>query len=219
MTHPAAAFTPHTEPGLLERIACALEDTGYIHLREVFDAPTAEGLLAHCKTLNIDRFTPAAIGRDQTQGLNQEIRRDRIRWLDPGPEVLAPYFSWIEALRIHLNRRLFLGLGEYECHFAWYSAGAFYRKHLDAFRGRRSRVVSSILYLNRDWRPEHGGELLLYAPATPPATEDRLLERLAPTFGSMVLFLSEEFPHEVLPTAVDRISLTGWFRVGGEVRV
>jgi SM-20-related protein len=29
----------------------------------------------------------------------------------------------------------------------------------------------------------------------------------------LVVFLSEEFPHEVLPTATDRYSIAGWFRV------
>ncbi|MBV1883381.1 MAG: 2OG-Fe(II) oxygenase [Pseudomonadales bacterium] len=31
--------------------------------------------------------------------------------------------------------------------------------------------------------------------------------------GTLVLFLSETFPHEVLKSQRQRLSLTGWFRV------
>ncbi|HCH78783.1 MAG TPA: 2OG-Fe(II) oxygenase, partial [Pseudomonas sp.] len=30
--------------------------------------------------------------------------------------------------------------------------------------------------------------------------------------GNLVVFLSGDFPHEVLVTQADRLSLTGWFR-------
>ena len=32
--------------------------------------------------------------------------------------------------------------------------------------GRESRVVSTVLYLNRDWQPDDGGDLVLFDPAT-----------------------------------------------------
>jgi len=32
-----------------------------------------------------------------------------------------------------------------------------------------------------------------------------------PRLGTLVVFLSELFPHEVLPSNRDRLSLTGWF--------
>jgi SM-20-related protein len=34
-----------------------------------------------------------------------------------------------------------------------------------------------------------------------------------PQLNTLVLFLSERFPHEVLPAKRVRYSLTGWFRV------
>jgi SM-20-related protein len=37
--------------------------------------------------------------------------------------------------------------------------------------------------------------------------------KVVPLMGTLVTFLSEEFPHEVLPAARDRYSIAGWFRV------
>jgi len=36
-----------------------------------------------------------------------------------------------------------------------------------------------------------------------------------PTGGTLVLFLSERFAHEVLPAKRERLSLTGWFKSRG----
>ncbi|MFZ3017309.1 MAG: 2OG-Fe(II) oxygenase [Gallionella sp.] len=36
-----------------------------------------------------------------------------------------------------------------------------------------------------------------------------------PTFGTMIIFLSESFPHEVLVSHATRRSIAGWFRVSG----
>jgi SM-20-related protein len=35
---------------------------------------------------------------------------------------------------------------------------------------------------------------------------------IVPHGGTLVVFLSERFEHEVLPTARARVSLAGWFR-------
>jgi len=61
-----------------------------------------------------------------------------------------------------------IGLFEFECHFAHYAPGAFYRRHLDQFAGGGRRRVSTVLYLNSGWRDGDGGELRLYP--TPAAT-------------------------------------------------
>jgi SM-20-related protein len=34
---------------------------------------------------------------------------------------------------------------------------------------------------------------------------------ISPIGGRLVMFLSDTFYHEVLPTSKDRMSLTGWF--------
>ncbi|MDQ6997923.1 MAG: 2OG-Fe(II) oxygenase [Mariprofundus sp.] len=37
--------------------------------------------------------------------------------------------------------------------------------------------------------------------------------QVMPQAGRLVTFISEQFPHEVLPASRDRLSLTGWFRI------
>ena len=41
--------------------------------------------------------------------------------------------------------------------------------------------------------------------------------KILPTKGTFVVFLSEAFPHEVLPAVRTRHSVAGWFRVNGSV--
>jgi SM-20-related protein len=38
---------------------------------------------------------------------------------------------------------------------------------------------------------------------------------VVPTGGCLVVFLSGEVPHEVMPATRERLSLTGWFRRRG----
>jgi SM-20-related protein len=45
---------------------------------------------------------------------------------------------------------------------------------------------------------------------------ETLLETVMPAHNRLVLFLSERFPHEVMPTNRPRHSIAGWFRIKGE---
>ena len=45
-------------------------------------------------------------------------------------------------MKQRLNRALFLGLFEFEGHFALYPEGAFYRTHYDSFRGAANTQMS-----------------------------------------------------------------------------
>ncbi|HDX9011350.1 TPA: 2OG-Fe(II) oxygenase, partial [Aeromonas dhakensis] len=45
--------------------------------------------------------------------------------------------------------------------------------------------------------------------------DEQFLMDVSPRGGRLVLFLSEEFPHEVLPANQERYSIAGWFRVNG----
>jgi SM-20-related protein len=38
-----------------------------------------------------------------------------------------------------------------------------------------------------------------------------------PNVGTVVVFLSEEFPHEVLPALRDRYAIAGWFRLNTSI--
>jgi SM-20-related protein len=128
-------------------------------------------------------------------------------WLSEIHPIEQAYLDAMDALKMQLNRQLFLGLRDFEAHFAHYPPGHFYQRHVDAFRGQSNRIVSSVFYLNPDWSEQDDGQLVLYK-----AGSDKPLQIVQPRFGSMVLFLSEQFPHEVRPARRDRYSIAGWFR-------
>ncbi|HSP59170.1 MAG TPA: 2OG-Fe(II) oxygenase [Halomonas sp.] len=155
-----------------------------------------------------DELDPAGIGRGQAHTLRRDIRGDAIRWLDRRSQAQRRYLDAMQALQKELNLALFLGLFEYEAHFARYPPQAFYQRHLDSFRGRSNRVVSTVSYLNPDWPIDAGGEMVIFAADDP----QREVARVRPTAGTFACFLSETIPHEVLPTRLPRASIAGWFR-------
>ena len=192
-----------------DEISEALATRGFIVLPDIIPEPIKEELLVTVK-ITQPILRPAAIGRGDKEHRNQFVRRDRIAWLDPSTTALHGWFTGLGYLREALNKRLFLGLWDFECHLAHYQAGAFYKRHYDAFRGRSNRRVSLVAYLNSGWSPQQGGELVLY---TDPECESQGAIRVTPLLGTVVLFLSEDIPHEVLPVTRDRFSVAGWFRV------
>ncbi len=157
-----------------------------------------------------NHWQAAKIGRNEDLLQKTSIRSDDIQWLSPtmGPSI-EHYLSLMEAMRLTINRHLYLGLFEYEAHFAKYSVGDFYKKHLDSFNGSTNRRLTTVLYLNQDWAPQDGGELMMYDQ------NDQPLQKVAPLAGRLVVFLSETFPHEVLVSHRERYSIAGWFRVNG----
>ncbi|PVZ15445.1 MULTISPECIES: 2OG-Fe(II) oxygenase [unclassified Pseudomonas] len=157
----------------------------------------------------VGELAPAAVGRGDAQEVRESIRGDLTQWIDPGEAPCTDrYLALMDTLREALNRGLFLGLEDFECHFALYPAGAFYKRHLDRFRDDDRRMVSAVLYLNPNWDEGDGGELRLYF-------KDGSTLDVPPRGGCLVVFLSGELPHEVLPTGCERLSLTGWFRRRG----
>ncbi|APE31678.1 2OG-Fe(II) oxygenase [Halomonas aestuarii] len=150
----------------------------------------------------------AGIGRGQEHALRRDIRGDAIRWLDRESQARRRYLEAMGELQQELNQALFLGLFEYEAHFAHYPPGAFYRRHLDSFRGRANRVVSTVGYLNPDWPDDGGGEMVIFDAEDP----EREVARVRPQAGTFACFLSDSVPHEVLPTRLPRASIAGWFR-------
>ena len=136
------------------------------------------------------------------------IRRDEICWITGESLAGRQWLKWAAELQLYLNRRLFLGLFSFESHFAQYAQGAFYRRHRDAFCGQANRILSVVVYLNKDWQVADGGELVLYA-----GDGDKFGVKVLPSWGTVVVFLSEEFPHEVLPAKCDRYSIAGWYRL------
>lgn len=200
----------------LEAIASELDAQGWsvrqgfishrqvAELREQLATWWEEGELRH-----------AGIGRGATFQVREDIRGDYVRWLDfsTGGTFAAFHDQHIEPLRLAVNRHLLLGVYEYEAHVTVYPEGGFYRRHVDQFQGAAHRKLSVILYLNdADWSPDDGGQLRLFIPQAEGEDGGERIVDVLPEGGTLVVFLSHEIAHEVLPTKRERFSLTGWFR-------
>lgn len=152
-------------------------------------------------------FRLATVGKDRKA--RELVRNDQILWLEPPYSGVQELFlARMEALRQAINRTLYMGLHDFECHYTRYAPGAYYQKHLDRFRADTRRAVSCILYLNADWQPSDGGMLRLYLETDGGET----VHDVVPQAGTLACFLSDRIWHEVLPTRRERLSLTGWFR-------
>ena len=191
-------------------IADGLCQAGWVMQDHFLPAELAARLAAECvHAMRSGHMKGAGVGSGHAPLQQPEIRGDHIQWLEAGrSRACDRYLDSMESLRLALNRELFLGLDEYESHFALYAPGAFYRAHLDRFRDDDQRTVSVVIYLNADWQSAHGGALRLHPQGGP--SQD-----IAPEAGRMAMFLSGEMLHEVLPTARERLSIAGWFRRRG----
>jgi len=199
----------------LEIIVNALEKDGWCVLPGFLEPPLWRAMAAEAQTLYAEgEFRQAGVGRKQSFMIRPEIRNDRVLWLDPASptRLQSEYLARMEWLRQRLNRELQLGLFGFESHYAVYPAGSFYRRHLDQFKGAGYRTVSCILYLNDEWQAGEGGALRIYLPLAGQAeapVETHI--DVMPEGGSLVVFLSAEYEHEVLAATRERLSITGWF--------
>lgn len=206
---PGMAHTSTThllDPTLLTAIVDDLADKGWSQHDLFIPQGLTRELAAECQQRATNgRLAPAAVGRGATAQVRESVRGDSIQWLEPGESTATDaYLSYMDQLRQALNQALYLGLDDYESHFALYPPGAFYQRHVDRFRDDDRRTVSAVLYLNDSWLAEQGGALRIY-----PADEEH---DVLPLGGRLVIFMSGELPHEVLPATRQRLSLTGWFR-------
>lgn len=155
-------------------------------------------------------FKRAGVGHGTAQEVRDQVRSDHIYWLERSRanEVQTNLWAEFDLLKIAFNRTLYLGLTDFQTHYANYPAGGFYKKHIDSFSKDNSRMVSLVLYLNENWQANHGGELRIYNnnPASLNPHQD-----VNPIGGTLVCFLSQDFEHEVLISHTGRLSLTGWF--------
>lgn len=203
------------EEACFERFVVALRQHAWVMLPDALPPALAAALFAQVREMTSSDFAAAGIGRSDDHKLNRFVRRDEIRWIEGATDAERDWLGWCARLQQYLNRRLFIGLFSFESHFARYTPGAFYKKHMDAFkpdqteRGAR-RVLSLVAYLNPGWQSADGGELLIYEGSV-----TDVVTKIQPHYGTVVLFLSDEVPHEVAPALRDRYSIAGWYRVNG----
>ena len=190
----------------IDAIAGQLTSHGFALVENALPAVLLASLDDGCHDREAAHFSPAGTGRGKDRRRDGVIRSDVIRWLDDGQAADHLYLDFMEGLRVALNERLCLGLFSYEGHYAIYATGSRYERHLDSMVGQTNRLLSTVVYLDSAWAVADGGELVLHG-----AADRSVIARILPQPGLMVLFLSEEFPHEVLAASRPRHSIAGWF--------
>ena len=197
---------------ILERINSGIYSESFVVIDDFITEDQREALLTEQnELLEKGKFRQAAVGVGPAKQVRTEIRSDEVLWMDQ--EHLSPvqqvYWDKVEQIRNALNQRCYLGLRSFEAHFARYPVGSFYKRHLDQFHQVIYRQVTVILYLNDSWSTEDGGALRIYL-SQPDGSEK--VQDILPLGRRLVVFLSGEIPHEVLPTHKERVSITGWLK-------
>jgi SM-20-related protein len=158
-----------------------------------------------------NRFKKAAIGNRINELIVKSIRGDHILWIDERTANTAEslFFNQINDLVSYLNKTCFMGILQKEFHYALYPKGTFYKRHIDTFQNDDRRKLSFVCYLNtEDWKPENGGELVLYLGEKAMEAE----KIIYPFPGRIVIFESQIIEHEVKPVEIERFSITGWLK-------
>ena len=158
-----------------------------------------------------DALKKAAIGKHFDEHVKIEIRGDYIQWINEKKAmgVEEKFFQQINQFIDYLNRTCFMGILDKEFHYAVYPEGRFYIRHLDTFKEDHSRKLSLVLYLNKTWTSDNGGELIIYTQND----EKEEAVPIVPEFGRLVIFESSVLEHEVKPVKKgQRMSITGWLK-------
>lgn len=168
------------------------------------DAQTS-ALAEECTAMrDAHRLLPARTGASRSAS---SLRGDSTHWF-ASAEMTEPQWAFTRRmgeLRRVLGRELMLSLVDCESHYAVYPPGAGYSRHLDRLRGSDARVISAVFYLNEHWLDAQGGALRLYLG-------DGSHRDIYPHAGTLLLFLSGQFEHEVLPATRERMSIASWMR-------
>lgn len=195
-----------TNHPLFNRIAEGLSADGWYEIPGFVEKNEALKIREEAQALRSEgEFRRAGIGKQHDFQLEKSIRGDEILWLKD--EIINDeterFLERMRSLLTYLNETCFLGLKDFESHYAVYPKGSHYARHSDRFRSNSHRVISFVLYLNPEWNAGDGGELVIY----PENSEEVKVE---PVLGKLVCFRSE-LEHEVLECYAPRYSMTGWF--------
>jgi SM-20-related protein len=201
----------------IQKLIDDIANNGYAICADFLPADIIEALAKQTQIMFDDGIMQPAKTGQHSNKVNANIRGDSTFWLheDDNNANIQAYFKQMQLLKTALNRQLLVNVQSLESHLAYYPAGSRYTKHLDQFNlgaGVQNRQLSSVLYLNTNWQVQDGGELRLYL------NEHEYLD-ISPIGGTLVLFLSNQFWHEVLPAKAHRISLAGWFKTQSNVLV
>lgn len=193
------------QENLFEEIITQIVEKGYGVLDNFISEQDITDLnSSFTERYNQKLFKQAGISKQQV--VEKAIRGDEIFWLEKAQadESELGFLNKLESFIEYVNYTCYLGLRSYEIHYASYPVGTFYKRHLDKFRNDSGRKLSFICYLNQNWQPENGGQLVLYL--------DHETLEILPLGGRLVCFESDKIEHEVLPANRERRSLTGWLK-------
>lgn len=109
--------------GLLDDLA----ENGWAIVRQALPADLTLELAQECRQRsNIGVLQPAGVGHGSGHGVQESVRGDYIQWLEPNQSAACDrYLDMLEDLRNQLNRAFYLGLVDYEGHFALYPPRRF----------------------------------------------------------------------------------------------
>jgi SM-20-related protein len=174
-----------------------LDPSEVLNLLETFSQRYQEG-----------KFKEAGIGKYNEAHKATLVRGDEILWLETNSTDAAErmLLDKNQAFVDYLNQTCYLGIIETQIHFAKYDIGKFYRRHRDTFHAQKGRILSVIYYLNSNWIPADGGNLIIYSQDE--GVEKKII--IAPLAGRLVCFESEKLDHEVTEAFAERFSVTGW---------
>lgn len=190
----------------IESIKADLEERSWA----VIDLGIDDQVIQDCKSKVFGKehdFSDAKVNKDQVAPSVSQIRKSQVLWVENWDEFkLTQELSSFNKVLIHeLNSYFFLAMKSFESQFAYYKEGDFYKKHLDQYRNKGIRQLTTVFFLNDCAK---SGELVIYNKDD----SDIIDIKIKPKRGNLVLFFSSQIYHEVLPVKTERYSLTTWFR-------
>jgi len=200
-----ASHIYHIDHQIVESWLDTFEKQGWVEWQNFLSMEHAMAIRKEIEQVQMKNgFRQAGIGKSNQQHVDTGQRGDFISWIDRMESLpfTHKFIEQVEGIISELNRNFYLGIQDFECHYAHYPPGSFYKKHVDRHSSGSSRRVSMVLYLNPDWKEDDGGELRIYR-------NDGDFDSIRPQLGTLALFLSE-LEHEVIITSRDRMSITGW---------
>lgn len=149
-------------------------------------------------------MSPARIGSLDQKSKQTSIRSDSILWIEPENDpVFKVWNQKINEITESFKENFYLAIKGSEFHFAHYTQGSFYARHIDQPKSSHNRIISVVHYLNPEWNSAWGGQIVLYPENQNPV-------QIEPKSPTTLFFQSHKLAHEVLKTKKDRFTLTGW---------
>jgi len=174
----------------------------------------AESLRA--KVVSLHAEGRLAAGQVRDGNVKTVIRSDLIAWMsgaEPGAEAVKEFMNCLDVIVYRANRHANGGrFSKYNLRnrsrmmVACYPGqNTHYKMHIDNASGD-GRALTAIYYLNKDWKNEDGGQLMIHSQMAKRAIG------IVPSFDRLLFFWADSTnPHEVKPARAMRYAITCWY--------